>query len=169
GPERPQLESQANRLGLLSSSVIENHQVKTQHTGSVHFSGWLSQAKCAEKLKNADVFVLPSLLECGGAVVLEAMALKLPVIATNWGGPIDYINDSCGILVDPTSEDLFVSGLTHAMISLAKNPEQRITMGEHAYDRVIQLFDWEAKVNSILSIYQDAVTEQSEELVTASS
>lgn len=169
GPERVQLESQANKLGLLSLSETNHNQTKTHHTGSVHFSGWLAQAECAEKLKNADVFVLPSLLECGGAVVLEAMALKLPVIATNWGGPTDYIDDSCGILVDPTSKELFVSGLTNAMISLAKNPEQRISMGEHAYDRVVQLFDWEAKVNSILSIYQEAVIERSEELVTATS
>ena len=51
----------------------------------VTFSGFMSQQACAERLKCADVLVLPSLFECGGAVVLEAMAIGLPVIATALG------------------------------------------------------------------------------------
>ena len=41
---------------------------------------------------------LPSMHECGGAVVLEAMASGVPVIAVNWGGPADYVTQETGIL-----------------------------------------------------------------------
>ncbi len=166
GPERAHLESQASRLGLLSLS--ERNDSTAQHvsskSGAVYFSGWLPQSECAERLKHADVFILPSLLECGGAVVLEAMAMKLPVIATNWGGPIDYVDASCGILIDPTSEISFVNGLAQAMIALSKHPEQRVAMGQSGYERVSKYFDWESKVDSILNIYQNAITVKSKSL-----
>ena len=69
GDLRGELEAQTARLGIDSSVV---------------FSGWLSMQQCAIKLQQADALVLPSLREGGGAVVLEVMAVGLPVIATNW-------------------------------------------------------------------------------------
>ncbi len=69
--------------------------------GTIQFAGWLSQSDCKVRLNAADCLVLPSLFECGGAVVLEAMALGKPVIATAWGGPLDYLDADCGILVQP--------------------------------------------------------------------
>ena len=66
----------------------------------VHFTGWLTQQECAARLQSAIALVLPSLYECGGAVVLEAMAMGKPVIATHWGGPADYLDATCGILVE---------------------------------------------------------------------
>jgi glycosyltransferase involved in cell wall biosynthesis len=48
----------------------------------------------------AIVMVLPGTRECG-AVVLEAMASGVPVIATDWGGPADYITGDTGILIPP--------------------------------------------------------------------
>ena len=59
GPIRQQLENQASDL------IVK---------GTVQFAGWLSQPECATRLQEADVLVLPSVYECGGAVVLEAMA-----------------------------------------------------------------------------------------------
>ena len=72
GPDRPSLEAQAGRLGIRDR---------------IEFVGWVSAAEGASRLESADVFILPSLRECGGAVLLEAMALGLPCIATRWGGP----------------------------------------------------------------------------------
>jgi len=82
GDLRGELEAQTARLGIDSSVV---------------FSGWLSQKQWAFKLQQADALVLASLREGGGAVVLEAVAVGLPVIATNWGRLGDYLNSSCGI------------------------------------------------------------------------
>ncbi|MEG4807097.1 glycosyltransferase family 4 protein [Microcoleus sp. F8-D3] len=142
GHIRGELEAQTARLGIDSSVV---------------FSGWLSQEECALKMQQAHAMVFPSLRECGGAVVMEAMAVGLPVIAANWGGPADYLNSTCGILVEPTSKEGFVQGLTDAMIELAHSPELRLSMGCAGRERVRQHFDWERKVDRILEIYQQTI------------
>ena len=97
--------------------------------------------------------MLPSLYECGGAVVLEAMAAGLPVVATAWGGPADYLDDSCGILINPSSPDAFVADLAGAMVKLAKDPALRLCLGRAGRARVERLFDWERKVDRMLEIY----------------
>ncbi|MEG4839848.1 glycosyltransferase family 4 protein [Microcoleus sp. B9-D4] len=142
GDIRGELEAQTARLGIDSSVV---------------FSGWLSQEECALKMQQADAMVFPSLREPGGAVVMEAMAVGLPVIATNWGGPADYLNSTCGILVEPASREGFVKGLTDAMLKLAQSPELRQSMGCAGRERVRQHFDWERKVDRILEIYQQTI------------
>src|SRR3954462_5329755 len=105
--ERGRLEAQAKELGVLN--VGEEHELRR-----VKFLGWLSQDACADYLRSADALVLPSLRACGGAVVLEAMAMSIPVIATSWGGPRDYIDSSCGILIEPSSKEGFVDDLATA-------------------------------------------------------
>jgi glycosyltransferase involved in cell wall biosynthesis len=142
GDIRGELEAQTARLGIDSSVV---------------FSGWLSQEQCTIKLQQADALVLPSLREGGGAVVLEAMAVGLPVIATNWGEPADYLNSSCGILVEPASKEGFVKGLKEAMLKLTQSPELRQSMGCAGGERVRQHFDWEGKVDQMLEIYQQTI------------
>jgi glycosyltransferase involved in cell wall biosynthesis len=126
-------------------------------TSLVQFSGWMSQQDCALRMQQADVLVLPSLFECGGAVVLEAMAVGLPVIATAWGGPTDYLDDSCGILVAPDSRESLIAGFAAGMRALAESSELRNRLGEAGYNRARQHFDWERKIDQILNFYELAV------------
>ena len=123
----------------------------------VKFSGWLSQDQCALRLEEADALVLPSLFECGGAVVLEAMAMALPVIATAWGGPCDYLDASCGILVEPSSREALVCGFAGAMTQLATTAQMRKKLGDAALARARKHFDWDRKIDQIEKIYQIAI------------
>ena len=141
GPMRQIWQDMAKQLGLETT---------------VKFSGFLSQPECARRLQAADVFVLPSLFECGGAVVLEAMAVGLPVIATAWGGPLDYLDDNCGLLVEPSSREDLIEGFANAMIRLGGSSSLREQMGQAGYDRARQYFDWERKVDRILELYATA-------------
>ena len=90
-------------------------------------------------------------------MVLEAMAVGLPVIATNWGDPGGYLNSSWGILVEPASKKGFVRGMTDAMLKLTQSPELRQSMGCAGRERVRQHFEWEGKVDRILEIYQQTI------------
>jgi len=123
----------------------------------VKFSGWMSQKDCALRLQQADAFLLPSLFECGGAVVLEAMAMGLPVIATAWGGPLDYLDESCGILVPPNSREDLIAGFAVAIKKLAHSPALRQRLGQAGYERAKNYFDWESKVDRILEFYGQAI------------
>jgi glycosyltransferase involved in cell wall biosynthesis len=127
--------------------------------GKVWFAGWMTQADCARKLQQQHCLVLPSLLECGGAVVLEAMALGIPVIATSWGGPTDYLDPSCGVLVEPVSQEALIDGLAKAMTDLARSPTLRMQMGQAGRAKVVREFDWEAKVDRMLEIYREAISD----------
>lgn len=149
GPERVALEDRARQGGLLAGQERE--------PGKVFFAGWLSQKACAEFLRRADVEVLPSLMECGGAVVLEAMAMGLPVIATRWGGPADYLDADCGILIDPLGRTEMVQGFTEAMGRLVADSDLRLRMGQAGMARVQAVFDWEKKVDRILTVYQQVI------------
>lgn len=67
----------------------------------VKFCGALPKPKVAEYMSRSDFFVLPSLFETFGCVLIEAMACGKPIIATNIGGPDEIVTQQTGILVKP--------------------------------------------------------------------
>jgi glycosyltransferase involved in cell wall biosynthesis len=142
GPERSSLERLASKLGL---------------SEAIRFHGFVPQADLPTRLAPCDALVLPSLLECGGAVVLEAMALGLPVIATRWGGPADYLDETCGILVEPRSPEQLTQDLMEAMVRLAGNEDVRLRLGKEGRRKVEREYDWERKLDRMLQIYDRVI------------
>lgn len=111
-----------------------------------------------EMLREADVYVTPSLRECGGMAMLEAMAIGLPIIGVRWGGAAQYAGDSCALLVEPSSEAALVEGLTRAMRTLARSPEMRQRLGKAARKRIIDAdLGWESKSRQIAAVLMAAV------------
>ncbi|MCW1931874.1 glycosyltransferase family 4 protein [Pararhodobacter zhoushanensis] len=143
GPERAALEAQTRALGL---------------TGRVTFHGFLPQTACAAHLAGADALILPSLRECGGAVVLEAMAMGRAVIASDWGGPADYLDPTCGILVPPAPREGFAQRLTMAIDILAADPAQARAMGQAGAAKVRSDYDWQKKIDTIEALYTRALS-----------
>ncbi len=145
GPERTRLELLSTTLGL--DDVITFH-------------GFLSQVQCARILSESDALILNSLYECGGAVVLEAMSMGLPVIASDWGGPADYLDEGCGILVPPNPREDFEERLGAAIMQLVKDPALCHRMGQAGLTKIQNEFDWEKKIDQILEIYNLALKAQ---------
>jgi glycosyltransferase involved in cell wall biosynthesis len=139
-------------------SLWEQLAVKLGVSSRVVFSGWMAQKACASRLQSAVALVLPSIYECGGAVVLEAMAAGVPVIATKWGGPTDYLDSTCGFLVEPHSREALVEGFAQAMRQIAEVPELGRSLGRNGSERVRNNFDWEKKIDSMLDIYRLAIS-----------
>jgi glycosyltransferase involved in cell wall biosynthesis len=83
------------------------------------------------------------------------MAMGLPVIATRWGGPADYLDDTCGILIDPENPDQFVSALAAAMQRLGGDPALARRLGQAGKQRVTAKFDWERKIDRIIELYRE--------------
>jgi glycosyltransferase involved in cell wall biosynthesis len=125
---------------------------------SVRLHGWVSRTDAMQILRDSDVFVMPSLRECGGTAILEAMALGKPVVTTDWGGPADYVTPECGLLVSPTSKTQFIDGLTEAILKLARSPALRDALGHGGMARVREEYlDWESKADRMLEILTDVV------------
>ena len=125
----------------------------------INFAGWVTADDAAVRLRQADVFVMPSLREVGGIVLLEAMAVGLPVIATDWGGPAIHVTDETGIRVPPTTRDGFIQGFADAMLRLARDGDLRHKMGQAGLQRVqTNLYDWGQKTDRLLEIYAEVLS-----------
>jgi glycosyltransferase involved in cell wall biosynthesis len=70
-------------------------------------------------MQACDVFVLPSLVETFGVVVIEAMACGKPVIATTCGGPENFLLSEHGILVPPGDPEALASAMSLILSKLA--------------------------------------------------
>ena len=125
---------------------------------SVTLHGRVPLDRCIDLMRNGDAYVVPSLRECGGLALLEAMALGLPIVATNWMGPAEYLDDRCGILVDPSTEQGMIEGFTAAMDRLAQSPALRQRLGENARKKVCDsYFGWEKKVTRVIEIFDQVL------------
>ena len=141
GPERRRLEKLAKNMGI-SSKVV--------------FFGKITREEVIKKLGNCDVLLHPSLRESGGMVCLEAMALGLPVVCFDIGGPDLLVSSKCGIKVNAKTPCQSVDDLAKAMARLA-NPKLRNQMGKSAYKRALCSFSCKAAGKSIGQIYNKAI------------
>jgi glycosyltransferase involved in cell wall biosynthesis len=143
GPKRVALENQTRQL------LLAEH---------VRFHGRLPHSTVADLLRSSDILAHPSMRECGGAAVLEAMASGIPIIATDWGGPATYVNKETGILIPPARPDIFVNEFANALLSLAKCSQAREEMGKAGRRRAQEFYDWRVKAKAMLQIYEDVVS-----------
>jgi len=103
-----------------------------------------------------DIFVLPSKNEGIGGANLIAMALKVPVVATDVGGVGEVVIDGqTGILVPPSNP----KALAEAVLRLARDGKLKKRVAEKAYQLVKEKFTVEPMVNSYLNLYGEVLSE----------
>lgn len=107
-------------------------------------------------LKMLDILVLTSLtIESFSMAAVEAMAMKVPVIATNVGGLPEVVEDGkTGILIPPGD----VNALCSAIKYLVNNPETRLKMGENGRARVLEKFTIEQNVRKTEDIFMQLLS-----------
>lgn len=102
-------------------------------------------------LQAFDCFILPSLWEGMPLALLEAMAVGLPVIATDVAGTREVVEDGkTGKLIPPMQPDAIVN----AIIELMSNPEYRKTLALFGLEQVRKNFSVASNVESYLSLYE---------------
>lgn len=100
-------------------------------------------------LQHSDVFLMTSLYEGFGLVLVEAMASGLPVIATKVDAIPEIVRDGIdGFNVEKNSVNIFAE----KMIELAKNPEKRKKMGEYARKHA-QKFELKKMIKNYEELY----------------
>ncbi|PIZ74376.1 hypothetical protein COY07_00765 [Candidatus Peregrinibacteria bacterium CG_4_10_14_0_2_um_filter_43_11] len=138
-------------LMLVGTGPLEDElKKKYGDQPNIHFLGWREDVP--EILKASDLFVLPSLKEAFGLVVVEAMASGVPVIATRAGGVPELVEDGkSGLLVPPADS----TALTSAIATLIHDPERRRIIQKAGLDRA-RLFTAEKMTAKTIKVYEKA-------------
>ena len=124
----------------------------------VFLAGWRSHAELAEVLACGDVLAVPSVAERFGQVYVEAMAMRLPVIACRAAAPPTYIDDDpaspdrCGWLVAPDDEE----SLARALVAAASDAGERALRGENGRRRARERFSWDNIAEAVAGVYAEA-------------
>lgn len=134
GPLRQELESRIEALGL---------------GGRAHLAGWRSDA--AGLMRAFDVFLMPSVWEGFGLVVLEAMAAQLPVIASSVSAlPEIVVDGETGILTPPGD----VPALTAALGRMLADGAKREGMGSAGLVRLEGNFSVQRMIDATQTVYR---------------
>ncbi|MFC1962408.1 glycosyltransferase family 4 protein [Chloroflexota bacterium] len=129
GPERGKLEKLSQALGT---------------SRQVSFYGKTTHKQTAKLMAEADIFVLNSVYEGLPHVALEAMAFRVPVIATNIRGTNEAVKDGeTGLLIPPDDNTKLMEGI----IRLIKDEGLRKQLIENGYESVREKFTWANNIN----------------------
>ena len=146
GPERSVLERVSSELGIAEK---------------VLFTGNLPLSEVSQIIRQAHVFCLPSVRESGGAVLLEAMAVARPVIAIDFGGPAEIVDDGVGVKLPATGKADVVQGLIKQLKNVRQQPELWIARGLEGRRRVELYYSWDAKIASAIACYRELLESKS--------
>ncbi|MHA1797233.1 MAG: glycosyltransferase [Candidatus Helarchaeota archaeon] len=114
---------------------------------NVHFTGHLSDEDVTKFYSISDTFVVPSIYEPFGLVLLEAMACKTVVIATNNGGPVNIIDDGVdGFLVNVKDTKQFAEKI----IKVLTDEELKEKMTLAGYEKAINRYSWQTVSKRVL-------------------
>jgi len=136
GPERRELERYAAALGLADR---------------VQFEGALGFDRVEHLYRRADLFVLASFDEGLPVVLIEAMAMQVPCVASWVAGIPELIRDGVdGLLVAPSD----VESLAEAILALVRDPQRRRRMGEAARHRILACYDLRRNTAALADIFR---------------
>ncbi len=140
GPLRRELEHRAQSSGMADR---------------VRFVGEVTNEELQALYRACDLFVLPSVTrqEAFGVVQIEAMSRAKPVVSTDVGTGVAWVNihGETGLVVPPSD----AAALRAAIERLLTNPLERLMMGKAAAERARSVFAVDRMVNSILTLYHE--------------
>ena len=138
--------------------VITN-EVKQSNpdAAEIIFTGKLSPEALANEYKTANVFTLPAIVDSKGdteglgVVLIEAMELGLPVVASNVGGIPDVVVDGVSGILVPEKDP---KALADAYKRLAESPEFTKKILAGAQQRIDECFNWDKIIERQVAVYE---------------
>jgi glycosyltransferase involved in cell wall biosynthesis len=100
--------------------------------------------------------ILTSEIEGCSNALLEAMAMGLPIVATDVGGNSELVTQGLGGILCPSND---VGSLASALCRLAERPEMSMIMGLYNIDRVRRHFTDDIMIERTLALYQSVLTD----------
>jgi glycosyltransferase involved in cell wall biosynthesis len=121
------------RAGQGSLTFVGDGPLRSRLEGrpGVRLAGRIPHDQVALWMAACDVLCQPSLVEPFGQALLEAMASERSVVATEVGGPREFVTAEAGVLVDPLSVEAIADGLRRAADFARPNPAARAAASKH--------------------------------------
>jgi glycosyltransferase involved in cell wall biosynthesis len=148
GPEERSLRQLASSLELTRRLTIVD--------GGVSMKAYLSAM---------DIFCLPSLQQGLGVMMLEAMSLGIPVIASGVGGVLNVIDDGVTGLIVPPSDS---RSLADRIISLLQEPSRILQLGLAGRQRTCEQFSEQRMLDETVRLFQEVCGSSVNPLVAGS-
>ncbi len=99
------------------------------------------------------IFVQPALFEAFGLTILEAMISGLPTFATQFGGPVEIIQDKVnGFYINPTNLEETAEKILTFVAQCEQNPDYWTQISKQAIERVYSTYTWKIHTNRLLSL-----------------
>ncbi|HEX2102702.1 MAG TPA: glycosyltransferase [Solirubrobacteraceae bacterium] len=138
GPARAEVEAASRRLDV---------------DGHVHVTGFVPHHRTPAVLASADLLVLPSTYEELGTVLVEALQVGLPAVASNVGGIPEVVEHGrTGMLVPPGD----AAALAEAIDAILGDRGLAARMGAAARERAAE-YDWERVAGEVCALYDEVV------------
>ncbi len=139
GPQKEKLKQMAEADGI---------------TSGVKLDGWVKHEVLAKQLAENDLFVFPSAREFGGGVVLEAMALGLPAVVLDHGGPAELIPEGLGHKISIESREQVIADVRKTIERYVEDPSTLHAMGLRCQEHISRYFTWESRARQLQEVYQ---------------
>ena len=135
-------------LKLIRKLKIENNVV---------FKGEIKGKDLVKEYQKSNIFVLPSLNDNLPSVLLEAMACKVPIIATNVGG-ISYLikNNINGVLISPRNS----KSIANSIEKLLKNRKLSKRLSDHGYEEIKNFYSWDKQAEKTKDIFEKVIIQK---------
>ena len=121
---------------------------------NVTFVGTQSQERVSELLRESRLFILPSIEEGQGVVLVEALASGTPCVGSRVGGIPDVITPDVGKVVDAGD----VKGLSAAIESFLIDEDLWEATSDNARIRAETYYDWNSLAGKMVEIYQTVIS-----------
>lgn len=127
---------------------FENFLLKNNLIERVTLIDWVTQKELAKIIINSDIYIQSSLSEGMPRTILEAMALKMPIISTNVGSIKGILNANNSILINCD-----LSELVSSILKIYENYEFRKSIAESAYKDVCEKYEW----NKVFELFRHEI------------
>lgn len=128
-----------------------NYLYKNFNMDGVVMDGELAHKDVLEKIGGCTVFILPSYTEGFPNVILEAMALKRPIIATNVGAIPEILSQESGIIIEPRN----IKQIEAALCDLLSEQAKRERIAQNAFTRVVSNYDIKTVFRQYLNVWKE--------------
>lgn len=116
----------------------------------IKLCGEVEHTKVSDVYSDADIFVMPSLRETSGNVLVEAMAHALPVVALDMSVASDFKEYECGEFVNVAqSKSDIIKEFALKLSTLISSENKRKVQGKNGYDFVNTSLSWEKKFEKV--------------------